>query len=1271
VTTKSQDITLRIEQRTQDSAHHSISLELERPGESRLKASAEIEFALTPQEHAELKWYLEDYLHRAESVTEEHVQQIESMMCDRGIELFEKILEGNREAQRIFDRVVDDIADLRVEITTSVADAAAIPWELMRDPSLDSAIALRVKSFVRVQSEANLSFVKAPDTDELGRVRLLYVVCRPSGTDDVALRAVVNQLLQGLGDDLECFDITALRPPTYEQLQKKLTNAREAGRPYHIVHFDGHGVYADLENLILADWAKALSHLMLGADSKGKHGFLLFEHPDSEDKMRPVSGDQLGKLLHDSGVPVLVLNACQSAMHEATDRPENTQNVHDEVRAIGSLSQAVVDQGIPAVLGMRYSVFVVTAAQYIGRVYSALAKGRSFGQAATEGRKDLHENPERWVGLQPRPLQDWFVPVVFEAARLQLFPDRRTDHAEKLREKSRAAAALRDPIQNGSIDVKYVPDTGFIGRDETLLLLDRAFDAHSVVLLHAYAGQGKTTTAVEFARWYATTGGLGARPNVLLTSFETTNTLPKMLDTIGQRHVDDWSAINQLEERRQRVLAVLRSVPLLWIWDNVEPVAGFPAGTESGWTNEEQRELADFLKRIKLDPQSKAKVLLTSRRDEQTWLSGIPYRIPMPRMRRSDAARLAQQLGAERNLTRSEINSWQPLLDYCAGNPLTLRVIAGQAVRMGLRGEDQITAFVQAVRDGEQQIEDADEAQGRDVSLGASLDYGFKNAFNEEELPIIALLHLFQGVVDVRVLQMMGALKEHALPELAGRSKEQLTGLLERCRETGLLTHLCSTWYTIHPALPWFLRQLFAKHYPDVGRTEADANAGTAQTEVNPFDPSTDDEHTRSSVDVPADSRFARSGLPSTATAAAAIRAWVKAVGNWSDYYQHHFDRGRGDMIHALALEESNLLHVRRVSRRHGWWSPVTSVMQGLYVLYEYQGRMTEWSRLVTEIVPDYCTGDDSPIPGREDDYSLVIGYRVNLAQTYDHDLPKAAALQEKQVAWCRRQAAPVLAMPPKTPLDARQRNVIHNLGASMTILAQIIGEQSSGDCIELLEECVLVYQRIGDANEEAITQYNIGNAYLDIADIRDLAAAETAYQRSLDLTDKNDAKGRSVSIKQIGMVHHERLREARAVSESTETVQRHAQNAELHYIQALALCPTDAVTNLGPIYYALGVFYLDVGQSGQARENFEKRIQLAELSGNGMDAGVTRFNLALTYGQFAEHETTMSGRETLLRRAQTYAAAALRDFQHYDGRAADWGVKCQRLLDRIQQQLS
>jgi hypothetical protein len=173
------------------------------------------------------------------------------------------------------------------------------------------------------------------------------------------------------------------------------------------------------------------------------------------------------------------------------------------------------------------------------------------------------------------------------------------------------------------------------------------------------------------------------------------------------------------------------------------------------------------------------------------------------------------------------------LLNYCNGNPLTLRVIVGQAIRNGLRGKDKIESFVEAVRSGEQGIEDTDEKQGRDKSLGASLDYGFRNAFQADEQPIVALLHMFQGTVDVDALAFMGK-GDHALAELTHHSKQQLTSIFDRARDTGLLTHLGGTWYTIHPALPWFLRQLFARHYDG------------------------------------------QQGRP---TAAAALRAWVEAIG--------------------------------------------------------------------------------------------------------------------------------------------------------------------------------------------------------------------------------------------------------------------------------------------------------------------------------------------------------------------------------------------------------
>ncbi|HSN77834.1 MAG TPA: CHAT domain-containing protein [Anaerolineae bacterium] len=1240
--------TLHIRQSPVGKGKHAIRLTLRRPGQPDLEGEATIKFSLTEQEQEDLRWYMEDYLQRAEAVEPVTVEQVEALLRARGEELYRLVLAANLDTQAIWFAVRQQLADLRVEIAASIADAAAIPWELMRDPQSDSPIALRVRAFVRVQSNPSLGFVSVPPAGD-GRLRLLYVASRPGGTGDVALRAVANRLLQDLGGDRTRFEIKALRPPTYEQLQKTLTDAKNAGKPFHIVHFDGHGMYADLSQTTLADWLKTISLLTLGGPRSGKHGYLLFEHP-SRDTMRPVPGDALGKLLHDTGVPVLVLNACQSAMHDATapaaPRSAAALNVHDEVLAIGSLAQAVIDQGIPAVLGMRYSVFVVTAAQYIGQLYAALAKGRPFGEAASQGRKHLAANPERWVGLEPRPLQDWFVPVVYEAAPMPL-----------LSPATAAGAGLAldqpelDPVQTNQALRRYVPDTGFIGRDETLLLLDRAFDAHPVVLLHAYAGQGKTATAVEFARWYAMTGGLGLQPLVLWTSFEQPIDLNDVLNQIGQQAIPDWSAINELDKKRLRIVRLLRQFPVLWIWDNVELVAGFPAGMESQWTTEEQAELADFLKQIKLDGATQAKILLTSRRDETAWLGGIPRRIAMPRMSAADAAALAVQIGAERGLDRRQVGQWGPLLDYCAGNPLTLRVVAGQAVRQGLRSEGQIAAFIQAVRDGEQQIQDADAREGRDKSLGASLDYGFRHAFGQDELPIVALLHLFQGTVHVAALAMMGA-GDYALPELAGKTPEQLTALLDRATEVGLLTQLTdhsslfTGYYTIHPALPWYLRQLFDEHYPLTPTLSPQGRGGQSEARGQTLPSPSEGE-----------------GLGVRVTP---LRAWVEAMGELSNYYTEQFVGGNRDVIRPLALEEANLLHARRAARRHGWWGPVISAMQGLKQLYQYQGRTAEWARLAAEIAHEYCTPDDGPIPGREDGYSVVMGYRVDLARLVDRDLPAAAALQEKRVAWDRQQAAPALALPLVASLDADQHNRIRTLGVSVFTLGMILMEQGSPDCVAAYEETIPYMQRIGDSAAEAIAQLNLGLAYKNLPAIRDLDAAQGAYQRSIALRDTKDALGRSKCLQAIGMVHHERFREARQRGEPAAVVIQHAVAAEQHYRQALALCPPSAVADLGPMHAQTGVLYADVGQIEPAREHYERAAQYFEQAGNRYDAGRVRYMIALMYRDAAEREAAPARRRDLLRRAAAYALASLSDFQHYQGRAAADEAKAQGLIDEI-----
>jgi tetratricopeptide (TPR) repeat protein len=344
--------------------------------------------------------------------------------------------------------------------------------------------------------------------------------------------------------------------------------------------------------------------------------------------------------------------------------------------------------------------------------------------------------------------------------------------------------------------------------------------------------------------------------------------------------------------------------------------------------------------------------------------------------------------------------------------------------------------------------------------------------------------------------------------------------------------------------------------------------------------------------------------------------------------------------------------------------------MQGLDALYGYQGRLSEWSRLVAEITPDFCTPDDGPIPGREDQYSLVMSYRVDLAQDYDRDLPRAAALQEKLVAWDRQRAAPILALPPDAPLDPEQRNRIRTLGASVFALGQILREQGDAKCAAAYEETIRHCRRIQDTAAEATAHYNLGHAYLTIPAIRNLDAAEAAYQRSMDLRAASDAEGRSRCVKQIGMVHHERFNESRRRQEAAETVLKHAQAAERHYLKALALCPPTAITDLGPLHHQLGKLYADVGRTESAREHFEKAAQYFEQTGDRYHAGVVREGIAITCMRAMRHGAAAARQRDLLHRAQAYAQAALRDFQHYQGRAAKEEADAQELLARIAQAL-
>ena len=735
-----------------------------------------------------------------------------------------------------------------------------------------------------------------------------------------------------------------------------------------------------------------------------------------------------------------------------------------------------------------------------------------------------------------------------------------------------------------------------------------------MVLLHAWAGAGKTATAAEFARWYQLTGAVQA---VLFTSFEHHLTLARLLDQAGglfgpvlEEAGVQWAALGEVQ-RREVAVSLLSQVPVLWVWDNIEPVAGFPAGAPSAWTAAEQEELAGFLRDL---AGAGCKVVLTSRRDEQGWLGDLPARVVLPAMPMLERLELARAVaskqdgGQERFL---EVQDWRPLLEFTAGNPLTITILVRQALRDRRVTRAQIEEFVASLRAGAAAVTD-DTTLGRGRSLAASLDYGLAAAFTAPEHAALALLALWQGFIDIDALAAMGGpeMTSGPVPAVAGLTREQGIALLDRAAEIGLLTAHGDGYYSVHPAIPWHLHALFRQHY----------------------------------------------GPPDTPAARHALHAWTQATASLGNYWHRQYAEGHSDVIAMLEAEEANLLQARRHALHHHWHDQLIGPMQGLRALYGHTGRRPEWQRLVAEITPeliDPATG--GPRPGRKQEWAFLTEYRVRIAREA-RDWDTAQKLQQTAITWGRQDAAEALAAPP-AQLTPTQRNQIYNLAVAEEHLGQLLREQDDPACLEHYQQATTLYQHIGDRREEGVVAFNAGHAYKDIPAIRDLDQAENCYKRALELTGEHDTLGRGQTLAQLGNIAYQRFGDARRAGASEQDQLRHLNTAAAFYHQELGLIPGDAINDHAVAHGALGAIY-SYTDTDLAMQHYQKAIHYYELQGDTYRAGQNRYGAAIALARAGRRHDAL-----------LYARAAHRDYQTIGPPAAHQAAQTRDLITQLEQE--
>lgn len=514
-----------------------IHVSLFRPDTGTSTDPAPFEPPLDDAGLVDLRWYLEVFPSWPTGPDYERAERIAAELDDWGRELRDSVIR-EPEAARLWQQFVDsEDEDKLLTIDATDPRVVRLPWELLADIGghlFSQGVAVRR----RLQQEVTQT-IKPFDLP----VRVLAVVSRPDDAGFIPPRAVSLPLLDALARLGDQVDVEFLYPPTLTALTDRLRDRHAP--PVHVVHFDGHGVY----------------------DASLGLGYLLFEN--AEHRSDRVDANRLGTLLNNCGVPLMVLNACQSAKQE-------------EANPYASVAARLIRAGVGSVLAMNYSVLVVAARKFVEAFYGKLAGGLTVGQAVDEARYALLADDQRHT-LTRRDaegnlieetitLRDWFLPALYQqSADPVVFtspsPEQRVLTSPSPEQRERGLGGEGIP---GGLPAK--PLHGFHGRAREMLRLERTLAERRIVVLHGFGGLGKTALAAEAGRWFHRTGRFPG--GAAFVSFEHGGSLQQLCSWVGQAISGDPNFVLGEGDPVERVADLLREQPALIILDNFESVLG-------------------------------------------------------------------------------------------------------------------------------------------------------------------------------------------------------------------------------------------------------------------------------------------------------------------------------------------------------------------------------------------------------------------------------------------------------------------------------------------------------------------------------------------------------------------------------------------------------------------------------------------------------------------------------------------------------------------------
>ncbi len=326
---------------------------------------------------------------------QENKRLIDDPVRKVGQDLYGALMVG--EVGKVFERVLEEGIEQSVPVALQLrfdrddTELARYPWELLYHPTYDELLLSPRVEIVRHMTYATDQ--SSPRRRTASPLRVLYIASRPTNLNFLPSTEQdnVQQVLSTLHGEGKLV-LTSLTPPTFSQLQTHLLS-----NAVHVLHFDGHGKFGRLCPKCQAFNFSIFDRCQRKIDGKfclesladvDEVGYLSFEDEHREE--HAIKSRVLSLLMAGRNIRLAMLSACYSGTVEGHT-------------LFGGTAQALVKQGVMAVIAPQLPISPDGAALFARSFYETLAETNSILVALKRGRQSLLTNH----------YNEWFVPALY------------------------------------------------------------------------------------------------------------------------------------------------------------------------------------------------------------------------------------------------------------------------------------------------------------------------------------------------------------------------------------------------------------------------------------------------------------------------------------------------------------------------------------------------------------------------------------------------------------------------------------------------------------------------------------------------------------------------------------------------------------------------------------------------------------------------------------------------------------------------------------------